>query len=337
MKLPEFIKKGSTIGLVAPSFGANIEPYKTRLKSAINYLKQEGYNVKIFGEIFGYEFGASETKEKRAKHFMNCYLDDEVDLVWSVSGGQLMIEILPLLDFKKLKKAKPKFFVGYSDNTNLTFTLNTILNTISVYAPCLTTYGMKPLDDTLKNTFKLLQGEAVTQYASTYYEPEDVAEKSPTAPYSLTKKTKWFNLNNENKIHLKGRLIGGCLDILETHVGTSFDYTKEYINKYKDDSIIWFLEAAEMDMFSYKRALWKLKHAGWFNHAKGIVFGRTFSAKDILDLNLYNVTKDVLNELNIPIIMDIDIGHTNPMMTFFSGAKVEILNDDKKSFVKFDL
>lgn len=37
MKFPEFLKKNGTIGFVAPSFGCNIEPYKTsfnmRLKS----------------------------------------------------------------------------------------------------------------------------------------------------------------------------------------------------------------------------------------------------------------------------------------------------------------
>src|SRR5690554_4190794 len=113
MKRPNFIKKGSTIGLVAPSFGANIEPYHTRLKSAIEFLKNEGFKIKIFGDIFGYHNGASESKEKRAQHFMDCYLDPEVDLIWSVSGGEWMIELLPLIDFESLKKQPPKFFVGY--------------------------------------------------------------------------------------------------------------------------------------------------------------------------------------------------------------------------------
>ena len=337
MKIPEFLKIGDTIGIIAPSFGANTEPYNTRLKSAINLLIERGFKTQIYGDVFGYYQGASESKEKRAEAFISAYKDKNIKAIWSAGGGEMMFEILPLIDFKELKKYPPKFFIGYSDNTNLTFLLPTLLNTVSVYAPCLTTFGMKPLDVFLENTLDLLMGKQLIQVASKLYEPVNVPEKDPLAPYTLTTPTKWLNLFNEETISLNGRIIGGCLDVLISLIGTSFDKVKEFQKKYKDDNIIWFLEVAELNIFSYKKALWQLKEAGWFNYAKGILFGRSAATETFLDMNLYDVTKDILKDLNIPIIMDMDIGHVSPMLTTFTGALVEVINNNKKSEIKFHL
>lgn len=337
MRLPKFIKPGDTIALIAPSFGANTEPYNTRLKSAIDFLHKKKFKTKVFGDIFGYFKGASESKEKRAKAFYDAYTDEDVKAIWSVGGGEMMFEILPLIDFQKIKKQEPKFFIGYSDNTNLTFLLPTLIDVISVYAPCLSTFGMKPLDPFLLNTINLLKGKEIIQSASKLYEPADILKEDPLAPYSLTEKTNWLNLFNEEKIYLKGRAIGGCLDVLISLVGTPYDNVKEYLKKYKDDNIIWFLEVAELNIFNYKKALWQLKEAGWFNNAKGIIFGRSAATKPFLDLNLHNVTKDILKDLNIPVIMDMDIGHVSPMLTMFTGALIEVENSNNKSFIKFNL
>lgn len=335
MKLPKFLKQGDTIGLVAPSFGANKEPYYSRLKSAIALLENLGFKVKPFGDLFGYYKGASSSAQNRAKAFMDCYKDKDVKAIWSVSGGYMMYEILHLIDFEELKQYPPKFYIGYSDNTNLTFLLPTLLDIISVYGPNLTNLGMKPLDPFLKNTLDLLMGKEITQKASLLYESFDAPDREPLEPYILTEKTKWVNLFNEEKVELTGRAIGGCLDILVSFLGTKYDNVKNFINKYKDDNIIWFLEAAELDLFSYKKALWQLKEAGWFNHSKAILIGRSPSTNDFLDLTLFEVTKEILKDLNIPVIVEMDLGHTNPMITMFTGAKVHLHNSDEKSEIKF--
>lgn len=337
MKIPSFLKKGDTIGLVAPSFGANTEPYYTRLKSAIEFLKDFGFKTKIYGDIYGYYQGASASKESRAKSFMDCYKDQEVKAIWSVSGGQMMFEILSLIDFEEIRKYPPKFFIGYSDNTNLTFLLPTLLDIVSVYAPCLTTLGMKPLDPFLLQTLDLLMSKDLTQKASLYYEPVDAKERGPLEPYSLTEPTKWINLFGEESLHLKGRVIGGCLDVLISLVGTKYDQIKEYKSRHKNDDIILFLEVAELNIFNYKKALWQMKNAGWFDNTKGVLFGRSAATKTFLDLNLFDVTKDILKDLKIPVIMEMDIGHVSPMLTMFTGALIEVVNNDLKSEVKFFL
>ena len=196
---------------------------------------------------------------------------------------------------------------------------------------------MKPLDPFLINTIDLLMGKDITQKASLFYEPTDAEERGPLEPYSLTEPTKWINLFGEKNLHLKGRVIGGCLDVLISLVGTKYDQFNEYKNRYKNDGIILFLEVAELNIFNYKKALWQMKESGWFDNIKGILFGRSAATKTFLDLNLFDVTKDILKDLNIPVIMEMDIGHVSPMLTMFTGALVEVINDDLKSEVKFHL
>lgn len=337
MKYPQFIKNGGTIGIFAPSFGANIEPYKTRLTEAIKRFKDLGYKVIVEGDIYGYYKGASSKKEDRAKAFMNLYQNDQVDFIWSVGGGELMVEMLDHLDFELIKTLKPKYFMGYSDNTNLTFLLTTMADVSSIYGQNVTEFGMRDLDLSLENALKFIKGEKLTQESFLKHEAKFVQTDDPLASYQLTEDTKWHHLNGEKEIHLEGRFIGGCLDILLLYPGTKYDHVKAFSEKYKDDGIIWYLEACDLNVFAFKRALWQLKNAGWFNHAKGFVFGRPLFLEPQIDLDQYNVCKDILGDLNVPIIMDADIGHVQPTLTVLNGSYVNINSKDGKAIVTFEL
>lgn len=328
MNIPTFLPDNGTIGLVAPSFGANKEPYTTRMKAAIKKFKEKGYKLKIFGDIFGYKMGASDKKESRAKHFIDAYKDKEVDIIWSVGGGELMIEFLPFINFEELKKYPKKLYIGYSDNTNLTIPLLTHLEMLTVYGYNFPTFGLNELDESVINTLKLVKGNKIIQYASKFHEPRELKEKRPLDPFTLTEPTKWINLY-EKDTKIEGRLIGGVMDILLHHLGTPYDKVHDFIEKYKHDGIVWYLEAFDMDIFAIKRTLWQMREAGWFKYAKGFLFGRHVKETSFLDLNETNVYKDILG--NVPIIMNMDIGHVKPMMTLINGSLVTVVNNEKES------
>jgi muramoyltetrapeptide carboxypeptidase LdcA involved in peptidoglycan recycling len=328
LNIPTFLPDNGTIGLVAPSFGANKEPYTTRMKAAIKKFKEKGYKLKIFGDIFGYKMGASDKKESRAKHFIDAYKDKEVDVIWSVGGGELMIEILPFINFEELKKYPKKLYIGYSDNTNLTVPLLTHLEMLTVYDYNFPTFGLNELDESVINTLKLVKGNKIIQYASKFHEPRELKEKRPLDPFTLTEPTKWINLY-EKDTKIEGRLIGGVMDILLHHLGTPYDKVHDFIEKYKHDGIVWYLEAFDMDIFAIKRTLWQMREAGWFKYAKGFLFGRHVKETSFLDLNETNVYKDILG--NVPIIMNMDIGHVKPMMTLINGSLVTVVNNEKES------
>ncbi|HIS38285.1 MAG TPA: hypothetical protein IAB45_02115 [Candidatus Onthousia faecavium] len=54
-------------------------------------------------------------------------------------------------------------------------------------------------------------------------------------------------------------MIGGCLDIITDLFGTRFDKTEAFLEKYKEDGIIWYFDICELSSESIIRILWKLK------------------------------------------------------------------------------
>ena len=94
MRFPEFLKKNGTIGFVAPSFGCNIEPYKTSFNHALEKFHEMGYQTTLGPNCFeGSGIGISNTPEKCAAELNKMYLSDEADAIISCGGGELMCGI----------------------------------------------------------------------------------------------------------------------------------------------------------------------------------------------------------------------------------------------------
>lgn len=152
--------------------------------------------------------------------------------------------------------------------------------------------------------------------------------------YDLTEPVEWKNITGENKINIKARAIGGCLDCIKMFIGTKYDNVKNYIEKYKQDGIIWFLEVFEMSTPTVYYTLWQMKMAGYFENCKGIIFGRPLFIRNDFDTNFNETVKEVLGDLNIPIICDADIGHVSPQLAMVNGAILDITSENGKGTVK---
>lgn len=344
MRYPKFLPKGGTIGYMAPSFGCNIEPYLSAFQNAAAKLQKMGYR-QVFGPncYAGEGVGISNTPEKCGREVMDSFLSGEADCLISCGGGELMCEILPYVDFQKLKEAEPVWFMGYSDNTNLTYLLATIADTASVYGPCAAAFGMEPWHKSLQDAFSILTGEGVlekkTKEGNTclsavvkgyeLWEKESLKEPvNPLAPYHLTEpkvlRSYMGRSLTSQKLRFQGRLLGGCMDCLVNLLGTRFDHTKEFTERYKEDGIIWFLEACDLNVFSIRRAMWQMEEAGWFGHVKGFLIGRPLNGAPMMNLDAYDAVLEVAGRKNVPVIMDADLGHLPPMMPLVVGSAADV-------------
>jgi muramoyltetrapeptide carboxypeptidase LdcA involved in peptidoglycan recycling len=95
---------------------------------------------------------------------------------------------------------------------------------------------------------------------------------------------------------------------------------------FRDDGVILFLENCELSPCAVARALWNMRFAGWFDGLKGILLGRS-SGKDATlpsDLSYREAVESVLGSLEIPVILDADIGHQPPQMVLINGALAEV-------------
>ena len=124
MKYPSFLKKGDTIGVLATSCGSNVNPYRIKTMQALKNLEKLGYKIKKGHRIYRNTNAVSAPHNIRAKDFMSFYKNKNINVLWSTGGGELMMGMLPYIDFEKISKLPAKLFIGFSDNTTLTFTRN---------------------------------------------------------------------------------------------------------------------------------------------------------------------------------------------------------------------
>lgn len=326
---PNFLEKKDKISLIAPSCGCTSDDSIKKINTAIRVFKQSGYKISIGENVYKNDgIVASNHPIERANEFMEHYLSDS-KILWSVGGGEFMSEILRYIDFKKIKKATPKWFVGYSDNTCLTFTLTTLCNIETIYG--LNFSGMFNLDSKeAKNMLGILTGK--TQFVGyPYYESIYVTKSSPLEDL-VYDKNKYIIPYNYNK-PFEGTIIGGCIDVLQCLCGTEFDNTKNYTEK--SDGIIFFFENYDLSALSLRRALIQLRDAGWFNSIKGFIIGRSFLQEKCLTELPEKSYIDILKEYNVPILLNCDIGHLHPTIPIRCGSKVKITYQDNNIKMKY--
>lgn len=356
MRYPRNLQKNGTIGFVAPSFGCNTEPYKSCFGNAQKKFKEMGYGLDLGPNCYAGEgIGISNTPEKCAAELVEYYCSENNDCLISCGGGELMCEILEHVDFEALKAAEPKWYMGFSDNTNMTYLQATLCDTASIYGPGVGAFGMEPWHDALKDAFGVLTGQIDTVSGYDKWERESLkCEENPFAPYNMTENriiksyvgnqaVRWKDdkdisvsegcndLQETDSLHFKGRLIGGCMDCLVNLLGTKFDKTVEFLEKYKEDGFIWFLEACDLNVFSIRRAMWQMEQAGWFKYVKGFLIGRPLCfGQEMMGLDAYDAVLKVAGAKNVPVIMDVDIGHLSPMMPIIVGSmgEVEVRGND---------
>lgn len=360
MRFPDFIKENDIISYVAPSLSCGSEPYYSGFNKALQLIDDLGFKEKLGDNVYALSgIGISNTPVKCATELMGAYLDEETKAIISCGGGELMCETMSYVDFNIIKDAKPKWYMGYSDNTNFIFLLTTICDVAAIYGYCASTFGRIPYHQSQTDCFNLLMGKSLK--VSNYDKFEISSLKSvddPYAPFNLTMDShlvamdidendnneliisdSWTNENIiiktdgyviKDEIAFEGRLVGGCLDCLNNIAGTRLDKVKDFNERYKEDGIIWFLECCDLNVFDMRRAMWHLYECGWFKHVKGFIIGRPMKPEGFFSLNRYDAFLDVAKKLNVPVIFDADIGHVPPMMPIISGAYAKVSFKDTK-------
>lgn len=122
MRIPKFLEASGTIGFVAPAFGCNMEPYRSGFDAAQKTFAALGHTMILGPNCYeGSGIGISNTPPKCGEEINTFFAKQEVDVLLSCGGGELMCEVLDYIDFERIAALPPKWYMGYSDNTNLTF------------------------------------------------------------------------------------------------------------------------------------------------------------------------------------------------------------------------
>ena len=331
MIYPNFPEKGATLGICAPSAGVGekLESFDLSLES----LRAIGFNINETASVRNTDY-PSAPADVRGAEFNECYQDQNNAAVICASGGDFCMEMLPYIN-QEAVKANPKWFAGYSDPTSIEMLFTTKLDIATIYGVNAGAWDWRPLHEYQETSLKILGGEFPIQHSYERYSASGYNEE--TGIYEMDGEVKWelyvpdsdsFTSDHGEKpyyvkasdLEVSGRLIGGCIDVIDWVIGTPFEDLEGFCACYAGDGFIWFFDNFDLDPLKLQYVLRKMQFKGLFDNARAAIFGRTFLPGDATDEDyLYRVQR-VLADTGVPFIWNADVGHTKPSFTIINGA-----------------
>ena len=277
IKIPPYLQKGDTIGIVCPAGFMMAE----KVQTCVDILLQWGYLVKL-GKTVGGDSTTyfSGTDEERLIDFQLMLDDDEVKVVLCGRGGYGMGRIIDKIDFKKFKK-QPKWIIGYSDITVLHSHLYSNYYISSLHSPMAGAFN----DEGYKNEFVLSLKNAL----------EGKKIKYSCTPHEFNKKGEAV-----------GELVGGNLALLSHLVGTDSDL--------KTKGKILFIEDVGEQLYNIDRMMHQLKRSGKLAKLAGLIVGGftdTQNTERPFGKTAYEIINELINEYDYPVCFDFPVSHSD--------------------------
>jgi muramoyltetrapeptide carboxypeptidase LdcA involved in peptidoglycan recycling len=333
------LRAGDIIAITAPSSGVT-GAHLPRLDLVLAYLRDLGYHV-IEGECLRSEIkNASSAAKTRAREFERFLLDPEVAAIFPPWGGELASELLEFIDFDSLRSVEPKWLLGYSDISTLLLPLTLISGWATAHGPNLMELSPTQTDPLTTSALSVLSsdfGSPVHQQSSSMFQATwiDFAEQVD-APLNLTETTEWKRLDGAREgVEFHGRLIGGCIDTIAWLAGTDYGDIPEFIRKSGPQSVVLYLENAEMSPLEIVRSLLSLKRQNWFEGVAGVMLGRSAGAvpDSSSSLTYVEALHAVLDDLPCTVLYDVDIGHMPPQFTLINGAFAHVVYEEGRGSI----
>ena len=292
--IPSKLKKGDTIGVIAPSnpiIGENIE----EVEKARKIVEEQGFKVKFSKNLFSNTNGYSSTAKEKAEDINSMFRDEEVKMIWCAKGGENSNSVFEYLDYELIKK-NPKIVCGYSDITSLTNIITAKTGLVTFSATNFKTIATDETDYSYK--------EAIKRFV------EGSLEIGKTD----------FGYITIKEGQAEGELIGGNLSLIRGLVEGK--YKIDFKNK------ILFLEELgfETGPALASNYLYYMKQNGVFDKIKGLWIGNYEHESKI---SLEKIVLDVLeDDIKFPIIKSNNFGHIEEKTVIPIGTKARI--DTKK-------
>ncbi len=336
---PEKLKKGDTVAIVSLSsgMGGDKEFFHRYLLGKKRLEEVFGLHVVTMPNALKGSKYLNDHPEARANDLMEAFKDTSIKGIISMIGGDDTIRLLPYIDYEIIKK-NPKIFMGYSDTT---------INHFMLYkAGVMSYYGPAILTDFAEN------GEMFS-YTEKYI--WEVLFKNE--PVKITSSPMWTNdridwtdesrINDHRKLikeeHgyevlqgkgiIEGELLGGCIDVFPMFIGTDIWPKKE---EWKGKILFIEMSDEKPSPSQVKYILRNLVALGIIEQINGILVGKPKGE------TYYEEYKEVLKEViskeankkDLPILYNVNFGHSAPICILPIGAKAKVDLDTKEIVIE---
>jgi muramoyltetrapeptide carboxypeptidase len=300
LRRPPALRPGDRIAIVAPA-----SPFaRDEFDAGVRELRDLGFEPVYTEAVFARDDYLAGPADLRARELMQAWRDPDVTGIIAARGGYGSVQLLPLLD-AGVVRARPKVFVGYSDNTSLLIWLMQTCNLVSFHGP-------------------MIEGR-FARGAAGYDRDSFLRSVSVTAPVGEIHDE---HLETMRRGEARGVLVGGTLTQLVASLGTPFAFDPPA-------GAVLFLDDVAERPYRLDRMLTQLRLAGVLARVAAIVFnslprcdepGGTTSARDTV--------RRVLGDFPGPILYGLQSGHTDgPTLTLPFGTMTSVVAGARPSVV----
>ncbi len=322
-RFPPPLRPGDRIGVTSPSSGVSGDA-ATRIDFSVDWLRGRGFEVEV-GECMDGAGLTSAPATQRAAELTRMLADPAIACVVPPWGGETAIDLVDLLDWDLLADAEPTWLVGFSDMSTVLVPVTTRLGWATVHGDNLadTPYAVP---DGLLHWLDLVAGEGpFLQRGSGLVTDWVRFEDDPRATqWTRVGDGRWEVLGG-GPVDVSGRLIGGCIETIAHLAGTPYGDVRGWAEALDEPTVV-YLEACEDGAVDICRYLHGLRLAGWFDRAAAVLVGSTH-APDHPQLTQREAVVDALGRLDLPIVMDLEIGHVPPHLPLVNGALARVVVD----------
>jgi len=313
------LEPGDVVGIWTPSFPGPAL-YPRRYHRGLKAIKRAGFKV-VLGPFSSKNEGfAAASPEKLAQEFHYFLRNPDIRAVFTTIGGWTMSAVLPFINFC-LWRENPKIVVGYSDICSLLLAGYSRAGVVTFHGPMVLSEWAEtggPWDYTLQNFLRVvstpdLPGILCPPKTWTdqmlQWECEDDKAREPKGV------AKWRYIRSGIA---EGPLLGGCLPTISLLLGTP--YAPDW------NGVVLFLETEEISPDEFWAHLMLLKVSGVLKAIRGLVLGRPSRPRTMATgfSDFEAILMQVLGDRRIPILVDVDLGHTEPMLTLPLGCRARI-------------
>lgn len=318
---PRALQPGEIVGIVSPSwFGG--PSFERRLNRGIRQIEALGFRTRIGTHALQNAGWVSASAEERASDLHDMFRDPKVRAIIATIGGDHARQVLPLIDWD-LIRANPRVFMGFSDITVLNVAIWTETGIVTFNGPSVMTdwaeYPAMPAYARNAALAAITRPEPAGVLRSAAAWTEELLDwetgEDETRARVMTPSHGWTWLREGSA---EGRLIGGCLESLQHLRGTRWwpDFTHAIL----------FLETAEErpSPATVDGIFSDYENMGVLGRIRGMVVARPYGYTDDDRLELHEVIRERTARWAIPVLADVDAGHTSPILTLPIGCRARL-------------
>jgi muramoyltetrapeptide carboxypeptidase LdcA involved in peptidoglycan recycling len=335
---PRHLRRGDKVAAISLSWGGpGAIPHRYEIGKA-QIEKEFGLQVAATRHALRSPEWLQRNPQARAEDLMTAFTDPSVVAIFSTIGGEDSIRILRYVDLEVMVQ-HPKIFLGFSDTT--------VTHLACHKAGLISFYGTSVMCGFAENggMFPYL----IESVYRTLFNPGPVGMVSPNQDGWTAERVEWADPANQTrrrklrpssgwKFHqpsgvVRGRLLGGCLEVLDWLRGTDF-----WPEAPAWDCAILFVETSEEGppSDSVRRFFRTLAAMKLLSKLAGVLFGRPGGGVPQSQFVEYdNAILQVLREEEglheTPIVTRMDFGHTDPVFVLPYGVLAEI-DSDRQQF-----